>query len=245
MTLRAAARLLWFAWEATVISLDYLLTAAWAPQSEKRRAQAVWLHRATRRHLRIFGYAADVSGPIPQSGLLVANHLSYLDILALAAITPAVFVSKAEVRHWPLFGQFARMAGTVFIHRERRTHVGQVNREIESALDEGLLVVIFPEGTSSDGRSLLPFRAPLLEPALRGGHPIATCWLQYSLEDGDAREEACYWGDHVFFRHVLNLIGKRRIHATVRFGKFQSQTTERKELARQLHAAVLSLKPEK
>ena len=112
------------------------------------------------------------------------------------------------MRRWPLFGWFAAIAGTVFVDRERRTHVGEVNREIEAALAAGALVVVFPEGTSSDGATVLPFRTSLLEPAARGGHEIAVGWLHYDLEDGDAATEVCYWGDHSFVAHLLNLLGK-------------------------------------
>jgi len=242
MTLRAAGRLCWFAWEVVVIIANYFFTAAFAAKKTKRYERAAWLHRSSRRHLKIFGYSATVSGEIPQSGLLISNHLSYLDILAISATTPAVFVSKADVRRWPLFGWFAAIAGTVFVERERRTHVGEVNREIESALADGMLVVVFPEGTSSDGATVLPFRTSLLEPAARGGHEISVGWIHYDLDDGDAGNEVCYWGDHTFFPHLLNLMGKRRIRATLRFGKFHRTSDDRKELAKQLHAAVLELK---
>ena len=242
MTIRAAGKLLWFGWEVVVITLDYLFTAALTPQKKRRLARAAWLSRSSRRHLKIFSYTANLAGEIPPSGLLVSNHLSYLDILAISATTPAVFVSKADVRRWPLFGWFAALAGTVFIERERRTHVGAVNREIETALADGALVVVFPEGTSSDGTDVLPFRASLLEPALRGGHPISVAWIHYELADGDAKQEVCYWGDHTFFPHLLNLMDKRQVRATLRFAKFHSTTDDRKELAQQLRTAVLELK---
>jgi len=242
MTLRAAGRLCWFAWEVVVIIINYFFTAAFAPEKKHRVARAAWLSRSSRRHLKIFGYSATVAGEIPKGGLLISNHLSYLDILAISATTPAVFVSKADVRRWPLFGWFAALAGTVFVERERRTHVGEVNREIQTALDAGVLVVIFPEGTSSIGETILPFRTSLLEPAARGGHEIATGWIHYDLVDGDARQEVCYWGDHSFFSHLINLLGKKSVRATIRFGKFERTTDDRKELAKQLHAAVLELK---
>jgi 1-acyl-sn-glycerol-3-phosphate acyltransferase len=244
MTIRAAGRFFWFAWEVLVISVNYLFTAAGAPAAKRRLARAEWLSRSSRRHLKIFGYTADVSGPVPQKGLLVANHLSYLDILAISTVTPAVFVSKAEVRRWPLFGWFASCAGTVFVERERRTHVGQVNREIAAALAAGALVVLFPEGTSSNGQTVLPFRSSLLEPAAAGNHEISVAWLHYELEpgDGDAANEICYWGDHHFVSHLIRLAGKKSIRATIRFGQFQRTTDDRKELAKQLHAAVSELK---
>src|ERR1035437_7835699 len=104
MTFRAAGRLGWFTFEVLVILLNYLFTNAFAPQKSKRLARAAWLHRSSRRHLKIFGYSADVTGAIPKNGLLISNHLSYLDILAISATTSAVFVSKADVRRWPLAG---------------------------------------------------------------------------------------------------------------------------------------------
>ena len=149
-----------------------------------------------------------------------------------------MFVSKADVRRWPLFGWFAAIAGTVFVNRERRTHVGEVNQEVEAALAAGALVVIFPEGTSSDGSQVLPFRTSLLEPAARGNHPIFVSWLHYDLADGDAGQEVCYWGDHSFFGHLLNLLGKQSIRATLRFAPFERTTDDRKVLAGQLHDAV-------
>lgn len=244
MTIRAAGRLCWFSWECLVIITNYFLTAARAPKDRQRIERATWLSRSSRRHLKIFGYSAKAAGPIPKSGILISNHLSYLDILAISATTPAVFVSKAEVRKWPLFGWFATISGTVFVDRARRTQVGEVNQEIETALAAGCLVVIFPEGTSTNGKEIIPFRTSLLEPAARGNHEISVGWLHYELDkgDGDATNEVCYWGDHNFFPHLLNLLGKKSIHATLRFAKFQRTTDDRKELAKQLHAAVVKLK---
>lgn len=242
MTLRTAGRLVWFAWEVVVIIINFFLTAARAPKDKQRLERAAWLSRSSRRHLKIFGYSASISGDIPKHGLLMSNHLSYLDILAISAVTPAVFVSKAEVRRWPLFGWFAAIAGTVFVDRQRRTHVGEVNREIETALAAGALVVIFPEGTSTNGETILPFRTSLLEPAARGTHEISVAYIHYEVEDGNAANDVCYWGDHSFFSHVINMLGKKAIHATLRFGKFRRTTDDRKELAVQLHAAVTALK---
>jgi len=179
---------------------------------------------------------------VPSRGLLVSNHLSYLDILVLSSITPAVFVSKREVKFWPIFGQFAQMAGTVFVDRHRRTQVGEINQDIESALEDGALVVLFPEGTSSNGQTVLPFKSSLLEPAAQRTHPVWVGALRYALDDGDAGEEICYWGDHTFFPHALNLLGKRAIRANVRFAPFQHSGTGRKQLAVELHEAVLTLK---
>jgi len=242
MTIRALARICLFLFEITLVILNYFFTVVFATPLKKRAARAAWLHRGSVHVLKIFNCTATVTGPVPQTGLLVSNHLSYLDIILMSAITPSVFVSKAEVRNWPLFGWLASRAGTVYIERERRTHVGVVNREIESALADGVLVVVFPEGTSTNGEELLPFRSPLLEPIANGTQPIAISYLHYEIDDGDARHDVCYWGDHAFFPHLMHLLGKRRVRATVRFGTFQRTTSDRKELAKQLHEAVLQLK---
>jgi 1-acyl-sn-glycerol-3-phosphate acyltransferase len=129
----------------------------------------------------------------------------------------------------------------VFVNRERRTHVGAVNQEVEAALAAGALVVIFPEGTSSDGSQILPFRTSLLEPAARGQHLIFVSWLHYDLTGGHAGQEVCYWGDHSFFPHLLNLLGKKSIQATLRFAPFERTTGDRKVLAGELHQAVEAL----
>jgi len=181
-------------------------------------------------------------GNLPARGLLISNHLSYLDILLLSSLAPAVFVAKREVKSWPVMGLLAQLGGTVFINRQRRTHVGVVNDEIQVALDAGALVVVFPEGTSSDGQNVLPFKSPLLEPAAQQRHPLAVACIQYTLADGDAGMEVCYWGEHSFFPHLLNLLSKRSVRATVRFAPVTNHSSDRKELAQQLHAAVSGLK---
>jgi 1-acyl-sn-glycerol-3-phosphate acyltransferase len=244
MTFRAAWKLCWFGIEIAIVLVDYFFTAAFASPQKKRLARARWLHRAARRHIKIYSCDYTSIGPIPKSGLLVSNHLGYLDILVIAALTPAVFVSKAEVRTWPVIGWLTSIAGTLYIVRERRTHVGVVNKEIQSALADGALVVVFPEGSSTNGEQILPFRSPLLDPVTHGDHPIATGYIHYELADGDARTEVCYWGDHTFFPHAANLLSKKRVHATMRFGTFQRTTDDRKELAVQLRDAVVKLKNE-
>jgi 1-acyl-sn-glycerol-3-phosphate acyltransferase len=235
-------RLGWIAVEIAGAIFDYFFDVVLAAPKNLPAARAAWMQRAARRQLKIFQCWPDASGPIPKSGLLVSNHLGYFDILLICSVVPAVFVSRADVRGWPLFGWLAKLGGTIFIRRERRLDVGAVNSKIETALTAGLLAVVFPEGTSSNGETLLPFRASLLEPALRGGYEISIACLRYELDDGDPKTEVCYWGDHTFFPHLLNLLGKRRVCAMLRFGKFNSTTDARKELAGQLHAAVLELK---
>jgi lyso-ornithine lipid O-acyltransferase len=240
--LRVIARLGRLGGAIFVSLLDYLFRVAFRRPNAKLAARALWLHRATRRTLRFLQVEPQASGPIPSRGLLISNHLSYLDILVLSSITPAVFVSKHDVKYWPVFGQFAVLGGTVFVDRRRRFQVGHVNDEITNALNQGALVVLFPEGTSTNGQTLLPFRSPLLQPATNPAWPLAVGWIHYEIDDGDASNEVCYWGDHTFFPHMLNLLSKRRVRATVHFGEFSRRVSDRKELAGQLRVEILALK---
>jgi lyso-ornithine lipid O-acyltransferase len=240
--LRVTARFGRLAGAIFVSLLDYLFCCAFRRSNAKLAARAAWLHRATRRTLRFLQVEPRASGPIPSRGLLISNHLSYLDILVLSSLTPAVFVSKHDVKYWPVFGQFAVLGGTVFVDRRHRFQVGHVNDQVTNALNQGALVVLFPEGTSTNGQTLLSFRSPLLQPATNPAWPLAIAWIHYEIDDGDAGNEVCYWGDQTFFPHMLNLMSKRAIRATVRFGQFSKQVSDRKELAQLLREEILILK---
>jgi 1-acyl-sn-glycerol-3-phosphate acyltransferase len=150
-------------------------------------------------------------------------------------------VAKREVQSWPVFGWFASLAGTIFVRRERRSQTGRAISEIQSALDGGALVALFPEGTSSSGDTVLPFKSALLEPATDPRHPLAACGLGFEIEDGRVADEVCYWRDMTLVPHLLNLLGKRGVSAFVSFSRIQERAGDRKQLAQQLHAEVRRL----
>jgi len=239
---RVTGRFFWFLGIVFTATFDFLLHNAFRPEKSTLADRALWVQRHARRLLKIFKLEPQVAGPVPTRGLLVSNHLGYLDILLLASITPAVFVSKSEIKSWPLVGWLTQMGGTLFVNRERRGQVGRMNEEIQAALDLGVLVILLPEGTSSNGGSVLPFKSSLLEPAAQSAHPLSVGAIQYTLEDGDAVEDVCYWGDHTFLPHLLNLLGKRAVRATVHFAPFQRTGADRKQLALQLREEILKLK---
>ena len=222
----------------------YLLRCVFCPKASRRHARALWLQRTGRHVGRIFKLEVHVDGTIPARGLLVSNHVSYVDIIALLSLATAMFVAKREVKSWPVLGLMAQLGGTLFIDRQRRTHVGEINDDIQNALADGALVIVFPEGTSSDGSTVLPFKSSLLEPATQSKHPLTIGWVHYTLADGTADVGVSYWGDDTFFPHLLNLLSKRSVRAVVRFAPIENHSTDRKELAQQLHAAVLALKNE-
>ncbi|HRI17701.1 MAG TPA: lysophospholipid acyltransferase family protein [Burkholderiaceae bacterium] len=141
--------------------------------------------RHTRRwslgFLSLLGVRLEVRGS-PRAGakLMVANHVSWLDILAIDAVEPARFVSKAEVRHWPLFGRLAVAVGTLFIERDRARDALRVVHRMAEALRAGDTLAVFPEGTTSDGRALLPFHANLLQAAIVTAMPVQAVALRFS-----------------------------------------------------------------
>jgi len=240
--LRVVVRVLWLASQVVVALVRFAALIVSHGGIPDRVARTRWLQGVCQHALRVFRVDLRVTGPIPSNGLLVCNHLSYLDILVLGATTPCVFVSRCEVRRWPVFGWFASLAGTLFLRREKRSDVARMTREMRSVLDEGELLVLFPEGTSSDGSEVLPFKSSLLEPATRHPHALSAGFIQYGLSDGDVAEEVCYWKDMTLLPHLLNLFGKRSLTARLRFSELRQARGDRKQLARQLHSEVVRLK---
>ena len=215
---------------------------AFAPKTRLRWRG--WLfRRGSQKVLSVLGFDVRVSGPAPRPPyLLVANHLSYMDVLVLASRLGCVFVAKAEIRGWPVLGPICRWFGTIFINRQERRDIPRVTAELEAALGRGLGVVIFPEGTSSSGAGLLPFRSPLLAPAARLEIPVHYAALGYETLPGDppAHLAVCWWGNAPLAPHVLSLVRLRRVTATVDFGEEPIVEPDRKDLAVRLREAVLA-----
>jgi 1-acyl-sn-glycerol-3-phosphate acyltransferase len=240
--LRVTGRLIWLAGELLLAALNYAIRCVGCPHDSLPLARAGWLQSSSRRVLRVFRLEAKTTGNVPVSGLLVCNHLSYLDILVLAALAPCIFVAKHEVEQWPVFGWFAKLAGTVFVHREQRAQTGRTVRRIDAVLRTGALLVLFPEGTSSGGQTVLPFKSSLLEPATRQPHSLTAGFLSYQLADGNVSEEVCYWKDMTLVPNLVNLCSKRSVQASVHFNQLREGSTDRKQLARELHAEVQRMK---
>jgi 1-acyl-sn-glycerol-3-phosphate acyltransferase len=145
----------------------------------QRHARIRWW---SAKMLRLMGIALQVEGRLHETGaLLVANHVSWLDINALHAVVPqARFVSKADIQSWPLVSRLADAAGTLYLQRERKRDALRVVHVVAEALTSGQLVAVFPEGTTSDGHALLPFHANLLQAAIATGTPIQPVALRFS-----------------------------------------------------------------
>ena len=177
-----------------------------------------WLQRWCRRMLKLLAIEVEVRGEMPGAGLLVANHLSYLDILVFGALAPAVFVAKMEVRSWILIGRFARLGGAIFLDRWRLRAWNDVVSRVEAALRTGGLVVAFPEATTTDGGAMLPFRPAMFEAAVRCGSPVTAAHVWYTLEDGGFGRSLCWFGEVQGARHLAGVFGQPTIHALVTIG---------------------------
>jgi len=238
--LRAAGRLVAF---LAVISLA-LLHAAWLAWTGRRLPRttrcARWSRRWSPPVRRCLGVEVALRGRAPDGGMLVCNHISYLDMLALTAATEMVFLSKAEVRRWPLLGQIAHAGGMLFVNRERRADVADLGPAFESVVAEGVVLAMFPEGTSTGGDRVLPFHSSLLAPAARHGWPVTPASIRYEVAGGVVEEDVAYWRDMTFLPHFLKLLGKPRVRAVVHFGEPQ-RNADRKALARGLHREVVRL----
>ncbi len=175
--------------------------------------------------------------------VLVTNHLSYLDVLVLAAGTGCSFVSRADVARWPLAGFIARVAGTLFIDRANRRDVARVNSQIVRALREGYGVHIFAEGgISQDGR-LRPFKPPLLEPAVTLGMPVHAARISYSLPPGRPPfTEIVVWRTGIsFLKSAWTILREPRIDAAIHYAASPVGGLERRELANALGRLVADL----
>ncbi len=167
------------------------------------------------------GVECVVEGELPASGAVVSNHLSYLDILLFGSVRPFVMVAKSEVRGWPLVGWLAARAGTVFVVRGGGPPTyPAVNASMAAAYWTGVPVLFFPEGTTTDGSCVLPFRRGLFHSVLNERVPLQVAGLRYSIAgDGDATVErdVCWWGDALLAPHLFRLLGLKGVRAEVTF----------------------------
>jgi len=230
---------LWTFGVEVTLHLGFLFTFASPPLAA--RWKSFILKTWSRGLLIILGVRLNVVGAPPKAPfLLVSNHLGYVDIAVLGSLVGGVFVAKAEISDWPAIGFLCRSVETIFIDREIRRQIPGVMREIERQLGHGRGVILFAEGTSSSGASVMPFRPALLEPAARSKLPVSYASLSYRTPEREqpAHLSVCWWGGASFIPHALEFFKLRRIDATVVFGDRQFQGGDRKTLAKDLHSAV-------
>ena len=190
-------------------------------------------------HLRVVGQP-PLTGPV----MLVANHISWLDIPVMHAARHCRFVSKSDVKGWPLIGTLATAAGTLYIERSSRRDALRMVRSMQEALERGEVLAVFPEGTTGDGRAMLPFHANLIQAAVAAQSPVQPVGLRFADRATGATSFApSYIGDETLLGSIWRTLSAPAIEAVVTYGEPEtSQGRDRREWATHLQAVVDQLR---
>jgi 1-acyl-sn-glycerol-3-phosphate acyltransferase len=211
------------------------------PQQREARVQ-VWASQL----LRIWDIELEVRGKPVLLGpaLLVCNHISWLDIVVIHATRHCRFVSKSELREWPLIGTLATGAGTLYIERENRKDAVRMVKEMAGALKDGDVLAVFPEGTTGDGLDMLPFHANLIQSAIDGDAPIQPLALQYlDARSNEISMAARFVGDDTLVGSIWRTLNVSGLKTVVQFGEVQfADSRNRRSWTRDLFKEVAALK---
>lgn len=203
-----------------------------------RRVLIIWWNRIFARiaGIRIIAHGTPPKPPF----FIVANHLSYVDMLLLTHQTGCIFVSRGDVEHWPIIGFLAKSVYILFIDREDKRDTVRVNKLIEHTLKAGDGIAVFPESRISRGLDVEPFKSALIEPAVANHFPVHYATITYETQPPlpPANEIVGWWRPEPFFYHLFRLLSYPGFTATVRFGDAPIAGDDRKVLAAQLHQAV-------
>lgn len=245
--LRAFFRLQLFAtgsWLVVASGLSAVLT----PFPRRWRKTAPFIQRWAKLGAYCLGLKVDLEGCLPRPGsLVVANHQGYVDILALGSLFPCIFVARHDIRGWPLFGQLAASGATIFLNRENKRAGFRGVGLVREALSVGATVIAFPEGTSTDGTGLLPFRTGVFQAAVDAGVAVVPAGIRYLSLDGKPLDAGSHklvgwFRDEPFFPHLLRLGSHREVRVAVQLGApLFSLGEDRRQLAARAEEAMFGL----
>ena len=211
------------------------------PLVSTARRQAL-VKRWSRRLLRILAVGTRVHGDLGARGgnvLIVANHISWLDIFVLNSVHPVRFVAKSELARWPIVGALVRGAGTLFIERTKRRDTRRVNHHVAEVLASGDVVAIFPEGTTTDGLDMLPFKSSLLQPIVEAAGHVQPVAIRYRAPDGTLSIAPAYVGDTTFAQSFWHVCGVRALTADlIAMAPLPAREGHRRELARAAERSI-------
>ena len=201
------------------------------------------IRRWSRQLLDMLRVEARVKG-LPEGGLpgnllIVANHISWLDIFVLHSVRPSRFIAKAELRRWPVLGHLVAGCGTLFLDRESRRDAHRVNRQARDVLAAGDTIAIFPEGTTTDGRSVLPFKSSLLQPIVDARGHVQPIAIRYVGRGGAYSDAPAYIGDTTFIDSLWRVLSERSLVVELEFGPtLSTHARHRRELSRDAEAFI-------
>lgn len=230
---------------ASFVIATFTLYTVWLIGSPFVPNKLLWRQIAfenwARAFVKILNMKIEVVGkpPVPPF-FLVSNHLSYTDVPAIRAVTEGVFVAKGEIESWFLAGKIVRDMGTIFINRQNRRDIPRAGAEITKRLEQGEGVIVFPEGTSTKGETVLPFNSSFLEFAAQKQLPVSYASIIYKTPDNkpSASDVICWWEDISFAAHLFRLFQIRRFSAIIIFGDEPIRNVNRKVLAQRLREKV-------
>jgi 1-acyl-sn-glycerol-3-phosphate acyltransferase len=190
--------------------------------------------------LKIFGVGRQVSGTWPghQPLVVVSNHISWLDIFVIQSNRPLRFVSKAEVRSWPIFGWLSDQTGTLFLQRQSRRQTAVIGAEMTRALKAGHSLCFFPEGTTTEGRQLLPFKSSMFQCAVDSGTPVLPLLLDYRLGNGKPNTTIPFVGEMTLVRSLWNVLSGPGGQVLLQIGSPIPPSPRRHELSAQAEEAA-------
>ena len=241
MTLRRFRRAVALAFAIIISIVRFWLLRLRGPRTLERRA--IWVQERAQKFLKCLGITSTIEGDPATDGLVVANHLSYLDIVVISAAMPCFFVAKMEIGGWPFFGRAARSGGTIFVNRGSRESALSVAMQMKERLQLPIRVpvLLFPEGTSTDGSEVLRFHSRLIDPATSLGVPITAAAIRYKIHDGTPERELCWYGDENFVNHLWKVLGVGGFEAEVQFGAPRIYT-DRRAAADATHAEIAAMR---
>ncbi len=210
----------------------------------RAKAAAVATMLWARTMCSIMGIRVAKSCPSAGAGFFtVCNHISYIDIFVLGSVRPSSFLSKHEVKDWPVIGPLASLGGTVFVNRESKRAALESMREIGEKIKGGISVMIFPEGTTSEGKRIMPFKCTFFKVPASMNIPVTPASIRYSPE---VRDDVAWYGGMKLAPHFWKLVGMRRIEASLYFGPpisgaadSQSGVEDRKSLCSRAYESVV------
>ena len=197
-------------------------TLAWTfPRATRKRRDQI-LRAWSRKVLQILSFRHVVDAPpgfdaAAGRRLYIGNHVSWIDIYALQAVTAARFVAKAELAAWPVLGRLIRASGTVFIERSKRSDTRRINQTLCTHLEAGEIIGVFPEGTTSDGRDVIKFHANLLQAALDAEAEIVPFCVRYLDTRGNYSEVPAFIGEQTFWQSIRRVLREKRLVCELTF----------------------------
>lgn len=241
MSLRRFRRAVALGFEIILCIFRFWLLRLSGPLTWERRVG--WMQRTAQRMLNSLDIEYSVDGQAPTRGLVVCNHLSYIDILVLSAAMPCFFVAKIEIGGWPFFGRAARCGGTIFVDRGSLASAQSVAEQMTERLKLPIPIpmLLFPEGTSTDGSEVIRFHSRLIDPATSLGAPITTAAIRYTLADGMPEIELCWYGDETFVNHLWKVLGVGGFEADLRFGESRVYR-DRRVAADETHEEIAAMR---